>query len=87
MSDEKLDILLESTIIKDSIIRLIVEQSKPGEDLDILQCVYEDGVNEKGQKVYSWDDVVVDAEFTIAQGVMTVKEIAGVTKYKIYKNY
>lgn len=86
MSDEKLDILLESKIIKDSMIRLIVEQSKPGEDLDILQCVYDNGINENGQKVYSWDDEIVDAEFSISQGVITVKEIEGVTKYKVYKN-
>lgn len=83
---DKLNILLEAKIIKSSLKQIIIDKSKPGSELEILKGVYENGVNELGVTVYSWDDKTTEATFTINNGVISINEIPGTSQYIIYKN-
>lgn len=85
LSEEQQNILLESKIIKNSLKRLLIEKTKQGQELDILKGVYENGINEQGKIVYSWDDEIVDAAFEI-KGNKIIFHQDNTELYIIYKN-
>ncbi len=86
LSDENLSIVLESKLIKLSLKKIIVEKAQPGGELELLKGVYEDGVNELGQTLYSWDDAVIDIESKIIGESIYVDIVEGVSRYVVYKN-
>ena len=86
LSDDKLSIVLESKLIKRSLKKIIVDKAQPGGELQLLKGVYEDGTNELGEVLYSWDDVIVDVSSEISGSTINVTPISGISRYIVYKN-
>lgn len=86
LDDQKLNVILESKMMKEMLVSFINEKSKPGQSLELLKGVYEDGIDENGNKLYSWDDKLIDVESSYSNGILTIKENKDVIQYNIYKN-
>lgn len=84
---EKLNIILESKLIKDSLVNLIIDMSQPGESLEILKGVYENGQNKDGIQLYYWDATTTFVSSTVSSsGILTISPSSSTTEYIIYKN-
>ena len=84
---EKLDIILESKLIKDSVKQLIIDKTKPGGDFEILKGVYADGKNENGTQLYYWDATSSFIPFNVSSsGIINISDDSSYIKYVIYKN-
>ena len=82
LSDENLTIVLESSLIKDSLKKLITTR----EELSILKGVYEDGIDQNGNEVYSWSDKVINVSSSITGSTLKITANSDVLRYIIYKN-
>lgn len=86
VSDEDQNILFESKIIRNSMKKLLLEKSKDGEVLQRLKGVYENGIDETGETVYDWDDLIVDVKCNVENNRLIITPYNGAIKYNIYKN-
>lgn len=86
VSDEDLNILLESKLIKESMKKLLVEKSVSGEDLEMLRGVYEDGKDVNGVEVYDWNDEELSVISNVSNGVLSFTPNAEALEYIVYKN-
>lgn len=86
IEDDKLNVLLESKLIRDSLKKLLVEKSKDGEDLEILAGIYEDGRDEQNRLVYEWDDEKIPVTAHVNAHKVTIPRVSEAKKYIIYKN-
>ncbi len=86
LTEEDFNVILESRLIKESIIDLLIKESQPGNSLSVLKGIYADGINETGLKLYSWNDETIDVQFEIINGILNIKHTDNVIQYNIYKN-
>jgi len=86
LDDDKLNVILESKLMRETLITFVQEKAQPGQSLELLKGVYVDGVDENGQKVYTWEDTLVDVDSTVSGGTLTITNNPGVVQYNIYKN-
>ena len=86
LDDQKLNVILESKLVKEILRDFICEKSKPGQSLELLKGVYKDGIDENGNKLYSWDDELIDVQSSYSNGTLTIVENESVIQYNIYKN-
>ena len=56
------------------------------EELSILKGVYEDGIDQNGNEVYSWSDKVINVSSSITGSTLKITANSDALRYIIYKN-
>ncbi len=86
ISEADLDIIIESKLIRATLIDFLCTNAVPGGQLEVLKGVYVDGKDANDITVYNWNDTIEETRVEVIGNVLTITPVANARKYLIYCN-